>query len=358
MRYSFTIATLVALATAFPSLNPQSKTESFVVELAPGEAKSVTKAEKFALIDEGVGFIDVTDWPRPPKSFVHRLQVTYPTELTQGGSVQDLIKQLNATNIQTNLEAFSSFNNRYYQSETGNQSAEWLLAQARGQSSIIATIPGKSAKTIVVGAHQDSINGEAGGNRTTARAPGADDNGSGSMTILEAFRTLLTNSTIATGQAPHTIEFHWYAGEEAGLLGSGNVFRAYAEQNRDIAAMLNQDMTCYTAGYTSRNMTPKFGIVTDGTDVLLTEFVRRIIGAYTKTEASDTECGYACSDHTSATRAGYPSAFVFEGEMHGPNDNPYVHTANDTIEKVDFEHTIEHAKLVLGFVVELAFASL
>jgi leucyl aminopeptidase len=88
---------------------------------------------------------------------------------------------------------FSSFNNRYYQSETGNLSAEWLLAQVHGyiaaqspvtvsvfkhvyrQSSIIVTIPGKSTKTVVVGAHMDSINGAAGGNRTTARAPGAGE---------------------------------------------------------------------------------------------------------------------------------------------------------------------------------------
>jgi leucyl aminopeptidase len=178
------------------------------------------------------------------------------------------------------------------------------------------------------------------------------------MTILEAFRTLLLNETIASGQAEQTIEFHWYAAEEVGLLGSGNVFRSYAEEGRDIAAMLNQDMTGYTAGYKSHNMTPKFGIITDNIDAALTNFTRRIIEAYTDTEAADTECGYGCSDHVSATRAGYPSAFVFEGEMRTVNDNPYVHTANDTIEKLDFAHMVEHARMVVGFVVELAFAKL
>ncbi|KAF1850018.1 Zn-dependent exopeptidase [Cucurbitaria berberidis CBS 394.84] len=373
MRYSFSLATFVAIATALPTLDAQRRAKLFTVELAPGQTKAVTEAGKLALTSQGIGFIDVTDWPQSSRVLAN---YTYPTELTQGESVQDLIDQLSGTNIRTNLEIFSSFNNRYYQSETGNQSAEWLLAQARSyipsrspvtvsifphvyrQSSIIATIPGKSAKTIVVGAHQDSINGAAGVNRTTARAPGADDDGSGSMTILEAFRTVLTNSTIANGDASHTIEFHFYAAEEVGLLGSGNIFRSYAEQKRDIAAMLNQDMTGYTAGYKSRNMTPKFGLVTDNTNALLNNFTRRVIKAYTKTEVADTECGYACSDHTSATRAGYPSAFVFEGEMHGPNDNPYVHTANDTIETIDFEHTVEHAKVVVGFVVELAFADL
>ena len=145
--------------------------------------------------------------------------------------MRHLTEILDADSIQSNLKTFTAFNNRYYQSETGNQSAEWLLEKVRSyvplnssidvsifqhvyrQSSIIATIPGKTAKTVVVGAHQDSINGEAGGNRTTARAPGAgmtfllrcsdqpltpsDDNGSGSMTTLEAFRTLVQQEAMA-----------------------------------------------------------------------------------------------------------------------------------------------------------------
>jgi leucyl aminopeptidase len=118
---------------------------------------------------------------------------TYPAHLTQRDAIEELQAHLNVTNINQNLQVFSSFNNRYYQSATGNLSAEWLLAQAKSyltadspvsisifqhvyrQSSIIAKIPGKSTKTIVVGAHQDSINGEAGGNRTTAKAPGAGE---------------------------------------------------------------------------------------------------------------------------------------------------------------------------------------
>lgn len=143
------------------------------------------------ILQAGITFIDVTDWPQPTQILANRLAVTYPTELTNAKAVQDLIVQLDKSKIQTNLATFTTFNNRYYQSETGNQSAEWLLAQVRSyipqgspasasifphayrQSSIVATIPGKSARTIVVGAHQDSINGAAGVDRMTARAPGA-----------------------------------------------------------------------------------------------------------------------------------------------------------------------------------------
>jgi bacterial leucyl aminopeptidase len=64
-----------------------------------------------------------------------------------------------------------------------------------------------------------------------------DDNGSGTVTILEAFRALLTNSTIALGGAAQTIEFHWYAGEEGGLLGSQAIFSSYSSSSRNVAAM-------------------------------------------------------------------------------------------------------------------------
>jgi len=44
------------------------------------------------------------------------------------------------------------------------------------------------------------------GTVTTSRAPGADDDGSGSVNLLEAFRVLVTS-----GFKPTTpVEFHWY----------------------------------------------------------------------------------------------------------------------------------------------------
>jgi leucyl aminopeptidase len=124
---------------------------------------------------------------------VNRAEITYPKEVAQGESVRKLIGRLDHKgNIRENLEKFSSFNNRYYQSETGNQSAEWLMAQVfkyvpqftwvfvtewttHGfhQSSITAQIPGKSNKTIVIGAHQYSINVARDADPMTARGLGA-----------------------------------------------------------------------------------------------------------------------------------------------------------------------------------------
>jgi leucyl aminopeptidase len=68
----------------------------------------------------------------------------------------------------------------------------------------------------------------------TARAPGADDDGSGTVTLLSAFRGLANS-----GFKPEkTVEFHWYAAEEDGLLGSRDVAMSYKKRDAEVAAMV------------------------------------------------------------------------------------------------------------------------
>ena len=84
------------------------------------------------------------------------------------------------------------------------------------QPSVILKFPATSSTgaITILGAHQDSINGAS---PSTGRAPGYDDDGTGTVNLLEVARVL-----IAANYKPATpLEFHWYAGEEGGLLGSG-----------------------------------------------------------------------------------------------------------------------------------------
>lgn len=113
--------------------------------------------------------------------------------------VTPLLAQINTTRMTERLNTFTSFTTRYYLSETGKKSSEWLfgllskiIAESgknisvekfdhrwKNQFSIIARFePSESTydDTVIVGAHQDSING----NFFIQRSPGADDDGSGS----------------------------------------------------------------------------------------------------------------------------------------------------------------------------------
>lgn len=221
---------------------------------------------------------------------------TFPSKAAHNSTVKSLAKSLSKKNMHKHLEIFTAFYTRYYKSSTGVASAKWLYDQVQstinssgadkygatvrmfdhewGQPSIIASIPGRSNKTIVIGAHQDSINLFF---PALLAAPGADDDGSGTVTILEALRVLLTSKNIVEGKAANTIEFHWYSAEEGGLLGSQAIFAEYNRQGRDIKAMFQQDMTGYVTKTLQAGQPESVGVITDFVDAGLTEFIKELI---------------------------------------------------------------------------------
>lgn len=99
---------------------------------------------------------------------------------------------------------------------------------------IIAEKPGldPTAGTYLITAHLDSTS-----SIPSTRAPGADDNASGSVAVLTAAELLSAYNFQAT------LRFVLFTGEEQGLLGS----RAYVQQVRDqdIRGVLNLDMIAW-----------------------------------------------------------------------------------------------------------------
>jgi leucyl aminopeptidase len=340
-----------------------------LLEFEGGETLWTTESQKFSYMNEGIKFIDITatrDLGIAASAVRAKSKVTFPSEMAHTDAVEKLLPSLNKTNMRDHLEEFTSFHTRYYKSEFGKQSSEWLLkhlndtiSEANGdalsiapfehtwaQSSIIATIPGRSNRTIVIGAHQDSVNQWW----PTLAAPGADDDGSGTVTIWEALRVLLTDPAIVAGEAENTLEFHWYSAEEGGLLGSQAIFSAYQREGRDVAAMLQQDMTGYAQGTLDAGKPESVGIVTDYVDPDLTAFIKKVITAYCDIPYTETKCGYACSDHASASRAGYQSAFVIEAAFEDSSHK--IHTTEDRVSYLSFDHMLQHAKLTLGLAYE------
>lgn len=216
------------------------------------------------------------------------MAANYPKSPRHASVVDPIIANLSKQNLMRDLTAMVKFNNRYYKSNTGVESATWLMKQVQKaiddsgvkgakvekfmnkfqQFSIIATVPGSTKSTVIIGAHQDSINLK---NPMGGRAPGADDNGSGSVVILEALRGLLASKALAN--ATNTMEFHWYAGEEGGLLGSAAIFQKYKSDGRKVKAMLNQDL----AGFIAKGNPNQLGLITDNTNKELNEFCKTIV---------------------------------------------------------------------------------
>lgn len=303
----------------------------YLIELGPGETRWIIEDEKWALRrvcadvaprrilktdfdQDGINFMDITHTKDlGALRSLHARQETavkFPKRPAYNDSLTPLLKQLKQENMHKNLEKFTSFHTRYYKSTYGVESSAWLYNKVNetiydsgaakygahvetfehpwGQSSVIATIPGKSEKTVVIGAHQDSINLFL---PSILSAPGADDDGSGTVTILEALRVLLQSDAIIQGNASNTIEFQWYSAEEGGLLGSQAIFSAYEKQGRDVKAMLQQDMTGYTHKTLEAGEPESVGVITDFVNPALTEFIKEIITQYCSIPYVLTKCG-------------------------------------------------------------------
>jgi leucyl aminopeptidase len=110
-------------------------------------------------------------------------------------------------------------------------------------------------------------------------APGADDDGSGTTTLVEAFSSLVNHSFIPS---LYPVEFHWYSAEEGGLLGSQAVAQAYAKEGKRVRSMLQMDMTAWVKPGTE----PTFGIIRDFVSPEFTDLVALLVDEYGEPSSS------------------------------------------------------------------------
>ncbi|ESK93658.1 aminopeptidase [Moniliophthora roreri MCA 2997] len=325
-----------------------------------------TEEEKLELKRQHIPFFDVTevyeDEQKWPALTSLAPLATYPAP-SHTSAIKSILTTLSISNMQDDLTTFTAFNNRYYSSSTGAQASDWLLSKVKTvaagrsditvsqfkhsfqQSSVIAKVAGSTSGPVTIfGAHMDSINLR---NPSSGRAPGADDDGTGTVNLIEALRAL-----VAADFKPTTpLEFHWYAGEEGGLLGSQAIATNYRNNGVSVKAMVQFDMT----GYFEPGTQEVISFLTDNVDAGLTSFLKTLVGLHNSIPAVDDRCGYGCSDHASWTKAGYPAALPFEANFQAGNDNPNIHTDRDTTSVSGFSwtHSLEFVKLAVAAAYEL-----
>jgi leucyl aminopeptidase len=247
---------------------------------------------------------------------------------------------------------------------------------------------------VIVNAHQDSTN-----LLPFLAAPGADDDGSGTTSLLGAFSSLVNASFVPS---KHPLELQWSSAEEGGLLGSKAIAQDYAKRGVKVAGMLQIDMTAWVKAGTK----PTVGLIRDFVDPEFVEYLAKVIDEYSNIGYTDTKCGYACaspffaicclpspfiplhpplpslsplfavfllpfppplplfstdpsfvgSDHASWSAIGAPAAFTIESTFENSSKN--IHSSRDTIDyspsEFSFEHVKEFSKVALGLIVELA----
>ncbi|GAA5824764.1 hypothetical protein JCM11251_005331 [Rhodosporidiobolus azoricus] len=341
-----------------------------------GEQFEITEGAKALLTLLDKHFVDVTDdnadmvWTTTP-------EYKYPSTLSHNAKeLKSLFKLISIEEMKAFIAKFSSFFNRYYRSNYGLESQQYLLSHLKSlhkqynpsanitfrefkhsswdqKSIIVRWAPSPSSRSeddtaaanappVILSAHQDSTN-----SLPFLRAPGADDDGSGTTALVQAFTALLK-----AGGAPttHPVELHLYSAEEGGLLGSGEVARSYMGEGKQIRAMYHMDVVAYVKPGTK----PVVGLITDGVNDNLTDFMELLINEYAQIPVARTRCGYACSDHGSWTKTGSPSACLSEGRFE--DSNPNMHSSSDVFDRPEysFEHIEQFVRIALGYITELA----
>jgi Zn-dependent M28 family amino/carboxypeptidase len=178
-------------------------------------------------------------------------------------AIKRLVAEISPDRIAAAVKTLAAFETRGNYSDPNQKTRgigaarRWIFAQFHGYSprlevsydiekkgtteiaSVVAVLPGSAEpeKRVIVGAHYDSINLRAKGDKAAeAPAPGADDNASGTAVVLELARVM------SQYHFRKTIVFIAFAGEELGYIGSTRYASRAKANHEQIEAVFNNDI--------------------------------------------------------------------------------------------------------------------
>ncbi len=211
------------------------------------------------------------------------------------------------------------------------------------------TDPELKKEIVIVTAHYDHL-----GKRGDDIYNGADDNGSGTSTVLEVARAMSDAKKAGVGPR-RSVLFMLVTGEEKGLLGSKYYVEFPVFKLENTVANVNVDMVGRVDDKYKDN--PEY-IYVIGSDRLSTELHEineaanqqfpNLVLDYTYNDDNDPNRYYYRSDHYNFAEKGIPAIFYFNGT------HADYHRTTDTIEKINFDKMAKIGQLVFGTVWELA----
>ncbi len=272
---------------------------------------------------------------------------------------------IQAASIRQNVQYLQDFGTRYAYAPNRDSVAKWIAEQYRSigytdvsidstfrrgiwHKTVIATLRGRITpeRVLVIGGHWDSTvgyvtNGVRYGDPLLS-APGADDNGSGTASVLEIARAVKQ-----IGFRPEaTVKFIAFAGEEVGFIGSSDFVAKAISTKMDIRLMINLDVIAYPeAGAWSmvRITSPD----TSASHVVEAVDVTRKFTLLSPKLIKDGGAG----DHWPFIEVGVPVLNFWEGSS---RFSPYLHTTDDVVSKYDWQYCAEIAKAACAVLVNAA----
>ncbi|KAF9350548.1 hypothetical protein BGX26_011282 [Mortierella sp. AD094] len=289
--------------------------------------------------------------------------VTKSKTLKHRKSLQALVDQVDVKTLEKDVTWLSGeapgspFITRSSTSKQSQEVAEWLKSQfesygcdsvelmpyqPRFGPNVICKFKGTEHpdEHVIIGAHHDSR-----GSFLNVRAPGADDDGSGSSMLLQVARIIKANN-LSFGR---TFVIAAFSGEEQGLFGSAALSRKMKQDGTTITMMIQGDMLAYRkpgepvqVAFPARYHTPE-----------LSSLLRNVTELYVPNAVVGTT-GACCSDHQSFWENGFPATAFFE--RNGPIADPKYHNSGDLVyrEGYDFEQLSTSTKAMVASVFEVA----
>jgi photosystem II stability/assembly factor-like uncharacterized protein len=219
-----------------------------------------------------------------------------------------------------------------------NQRGNLPSANVRTLKNVVATKPGTvSTDQVIICGHADDTSPDYNN-----RAPGADDNASGTAAAIEAARVMASTSF------RKTIKYCAWSGEEQGLYGSGEYAGMARSAGDVITGVLNFDMIGYV------NVAPEdIDVIGNASSEWLVDLTIDCANAYVPGLATlkmldPTVSG---SDHYMFWQAGYDALLAIEDEN---VPYPYYHTINDTLGNITMSFCTDVVKMGIATAAELA----
>ncbi|MFK7932159.1 MAG: M28 family peptidase [Saprospiraceae bacterium] len=202
---------------------------------------------------------------------------------------------------------------------------------------------------VIVSAHYDHL-----GRRGQSIYNGADDNGSGTSTVLEVAEGFAQAKKAGNGPRRSVVTM-LVSGEEKGLLGSQYYVNHPTFPLENTVADVNVDMVGRVDKEHEDNPNYIYVIGSDRLSSELHEINETANSTYTNLELDykynaedDPNRYYYRSDHYNFAERGIPSIFYFNGT------HADYHRTSDTVEKINFEKMEKIGQLVFHTVWELA----
>jgi hypothetical protein len=233
---------------------------------------------------------------------------------------------------------------------------------------VVAILPGRSPRRIYVSGHYDTWNigpqGQAGLNTAAGAlapndnldAPGANDDGSGTVLVMELARVFAESGI----DFDATLIFTAVAGEEQGLIGAREEARRVKAANVPVQAIFNNDIVGGSVGGDGTVDGATIRLYSEGPEDSpsrsLAMFVRRTAARYVPSHrvrlmARRDRFGRG-GDHTAWNLEGFAAV----GFRESRENYSKQHNANDTIDGVSFAYLAQNTRVNAAAMAVLALA--